>query len=303
MTETPLGKSSMRHPQMAPINTAHPSGAPPPAKKTGRLKPADKKKLDEHDERPMEVVDYQKTCVYIKPADQLHLPADVLEEVLPRQLSAINPRLPLSVVRFSYAESGFKPYVEPEHWVSLLAVESHVLHSSSEDARDQLEKQEDKSLRRQKEKAEGVESLMDASLLENTLENKGLNQFRFSERFSQTAKESFRDRGIATEPPPSVQFCSQATPAEIYDAYVQDLERQAQKTSKGEDKAEDTAESRRDAEMKKQQDMQKETALAKTRAIKILERMVNENLYYDIAVDYKFWEDPADVVRGNDVLL
>lgn len=34
-----------------------------------------------------------------------------------------------------------------------------------------------------------------------------------------------------------------------------------------------------------------------SRAVKIVERMVNQNTYDEIAQDYKYWEDPSDEYR------
>lgn len=35
----------------------------------------------------------------------------------------------------------------------------------------------------------------------------------------------------------------------------------------------------------------------------ILERMINQNIYRDIAHDYRYWEDPADEYRENEGTL
>ena len=57
-------------------------------------------------------------------------------------------------------------------------------------------------------------------------DKKPSNQFNFSERASQTYNNPYRDRNTMTEPPPRVNFSSNATQWEIYDAYVEDFEQQ-----------------------------------------------------------------------------
>ena len=57
-------------------------------------------------------------------------------------------------------------------------------------------------------------------------EKKLTNQFNFSERASQTYNNPFRDRQTMTEPPPRLNFSSNATQWEIYDAYLEDFEAQ-----------------------------------------------------------------------------
>lgn len=37
-----------------------------------------------------------------------------------------------------------------------------------------------------------------------------------------------------------------------------------------------------------------------SKATKIVERMVNQNTYDDIAQDFKYWEDPSDEYRDNE---
>merc|ERR1719274_378776 len=68
-----------------------------------------------------------------------------------------------------------------------------------------------------KRKNEGGETEEDATNLRN--------QFNFSERASQTLNNALRDRGTMTEPPPSVEYSSQCTQWEMYDAYMEDIER------------------------------------------------------------------------------
>lgn len=51
-------------------------------------------------------------------------------------------------------------------------------------------------------------------------EEGGKNQFNYSERAAQTFNNPLRERGVATEPPPVVQFKSTVTQWDIYDTYM-----------------------------------------------------------------------------------
>merc|ERR1719502_2098918 len=75
-----------------------------------------------------------------------------------------------------------------------------------------------------KKKAEGADAEEDATNLRN--------QFNFSECASQTLNNTLRHRGTMTEPPPSVEYSSQCTQWEMYDAYIEDLERKKEMEGK-----------------------------------------------------------------------
>jgi dynein intermediate chain 1 len=57
-------------------------------------------------------------------------------------------------------------------------------------------------------------------------EKKLTNQFNFSERASQSYNNPSRENGTMTEPPPRINFSSNATQWEIFDAYIEDFEQQ-----------------------------------------------------------------------------
>lgn len=66
------------------------------------------------------------------------------------------------------------------------------------------------------------------------------NQFNYSDRASQSYNNPMRERSTMTEPPPRINFASNATQWEIYDAYVEDFE--AQQKNKETKKATKTVE-------------------------------------------------------------
>lgn len=131
-------------------------------------------------------------------------------------------------------------------------------------------------------------------------DKKPSNQFNFSERASQTYNNPYRDRNTMTEPPPRVNFSSNATQWEIYDAYVEDFEQQQKnKTEKKitHGKASD------DKKSKKITAAEQNDEIKIGKSAKIMERMVNQNTFDDIAQDFKYYEDDADEFRDQNGTL
>ncbi|XP_078240303.1 dynein axonemal intermediate chain 1 isoform X3 [Pogona vitticeps] len=131
-------------------------------------------------------------------------------------------------------------------------------------------------------------------------ERKLTNQFNFSERASQTYNNPVRDRACQMEPPPRATFSATANQWEIYDAYVEELQKLEKSKEKEKQKApvakkEDQMRGRKLTSLESQSD--DVTKVAK--ATKIVERMVNQNTFDDIAQDFKYFEDASDDYRDN----
>merc|ERR1711871_1235845 len=125
------------------------------------------------------------------------------------------------------------------------------------------------------------------------------NQFDFAERASQTFNLTLRERSMSTEPPPSATINGFVNQAEIYDTYIRDMERQEYIREKAE-KEKAAAKNGKDAKKKeepkapaagqeKSEDVVHSAAMA--RSLKIIERMVMQNFYDEITMDYKYWND------------
>ncbi|XP_069188642.1 dynein intermediate chain 2, ciliary [Procambarus clarkii] len=141
------------------------------------------------------------------------------------------------------------------------------------------------------------------------------NPFNFSERVSQTLRIPRKTVGQQTDQPPSSTFGASVGLSVIYDAYQHDYVlvlarerlRQADK-----DKDDD----REKKSGKKSSWVTPHTAAAASttpphtdsaeeggglgrilRPTRIMERMVNQNIYDDIIHDYKYWEDTSDDFR------
>lgn len=90
----------------------------------------------------------------------------------------------------------------------------------------------------------------------------------------------------------------------IYDSYAEDFAQQQKEKEKTEKKAGHIHHRKDD---KKKADNTKEAEELNRKYLKcwqILERMINQNIFDDIANDYRYWEDPADEYReGEGTLL
>nr|SVE75482.1 EOG090X0HBC [Daphnia dolichocephala] len=159
---------------------------------------------------------------------------------------------------------------------------------------------------------------------------KGINHFSYCDRATQTTVPPIRSHAIQTEAPPRVCFTSLTNAWIIHDAYHQDLAAQQQKTqqqalinsaaeavNKG---GVPSTTSSSTAAVGSVPDASATTAappLAPTVVFQptgetalspagvarldssahVIERMLNQNTYDDIAQDFKYWEDAADEYR------
>lgn len=158
------------------------------------------------------------------------------------------------------------------------------------------------------------------------------NQFNFSERAAQTFNNPLRERGTSTEPPPTANMsgncsavlmqyftdllgqkgierslsgsCSQW---EIYDEYIMDLEQQKLQEEINKQKAAAkkgggppvaaATEIPDDQENNKPKGANKLHGDDMKKAVKVIERMVNQNTFDEISMDFKYWDDTSDNIR------
>ena len=149
---------------------------------------------------------------------------------------------------------------------------------------------------------------------------KGMNQFSFCDRATQTALVSCRSHGFQTETPPRATFNTSANAWIVYDAYVQD---QLQKKIKSAGKSDEPASVLHAAAVKTDMNLSSKGLIRFARSAHIIERMLNQNSYDEIAqgtylnqrkmlrslftpflnvcfLDFKYWEDSADEFREPD---
>ncbi|NWU68042.1 DNAI1 protein, partial [Pterocles burchelli] len=126
------------------------------------------------------------------------------------------------------------------------------------------------------------------------------NQFNFIERASRTLNNPMRERACQSEPTPCKNFSATANQWEIYDAYVEEL----QKIERSKEKEKPKAQVAKKEEKKKGRKLtslesQGDDIAKITKAAKIMERMVNQNTFDDIAEDFKYFEDASDEYRDQ----
>lgn len=256
----------------------------------------------------------------VKPDDQLQLTDVELKEEFTRILTANNPHAPQNIVRYSFKERQYKQIPSVDQLAIHFSLDGNMLHKDSDEARRQMarlgigdaaseqgaseaadEKGEDGDAEVAETKDEGDGTDTPAPTKEAGGSAKLTNQFNFSERASQTYNNPYRERGTATEPPPRVTFSGSVTQWEIFDAYQEDFERQ----EKSKDKK--VVPGRKEEETKKKKltvvDSQSDDISRVSRAAKIVERMVNQNNFDDVAQDFKYWEDPSDEYRDPEGTL
>ncbi|XP_078265846.1 dynein, axonemal, intermediate chain 1, paralog 2 isoform X3 [Rhinoraja longicauda] len=264
----------------------------------------------------------------MRPSDQLELTEQELKEEITRVLTANNPHAPENIVRYSFKDRSYKQVPLISQMAIHLSLDGNLLHKDSDEAKRQMsrwelpedeepelastpievvpsesaekidteEEAEEPSDAKVTEEEE--EEKEDKEIIKPKQERKIPNQFNFSERASQTFNNPIRENGCQTEPPPRASFSSTANQWEIFDAYEEELARQM--VMKEKPKAQP---SKKDAISKKKLSPIEITGDDISRVgkvSKIVERMVNQNSYDDIAQDFKYFEDPSDEYRDQE---
>ncbi|KAL3866455.1 hypothetical protein ACJMK2_043751 [Sinanodonta woodiana] len=282
--------------------------------------------------------DWMNTKTLVKPDDQLELTEVELKEEFTRILTANNPHAPQNIVRYSFKERQYKQTSSVDQLAVHFSLDGNMIHKDSDEAQRQKAKfgvpepgehtpseageAASAAPAGEAEGAEGKEEPVQTpavqeqpveegtadagddgalSAPERHKEKKLTNQFNYSERASQTYNNPYRERGTATEPPPRASFASNVTQWEIYDAYQEDFEKQEKSKEKK------VIPGRKEEEKSRKKltitETQGDDISRINRASKIVERMVNQNTYDDIAQDFKYWEDPSDEYRDNEGTL
>jgi len=103
-----------------------------------------------------------------------------------------------------------------------------------------------------------------------------------------------------TEPPPRVNFSANANQWEIFDAYQEDFEQNQKKQEKVKPSKVQKSTGKNEKSINAEQP---DDLLKATKSAKILERMVNQNTFDEIAQDFKYYEDDADEFRDQEGTL
>uniref|UniRef100_A0A663NAZ9 Dynein axonemal intermediate chain 1 n=1 Tax=Athene cunicularia TaxID=194338 RepID=A0A663NAZ9_ATHCN len=236
----------------------------------------------------------------VKPPDQLELTEAELKEEITRILTANNPHAPQNIVRYSFKKRAYTPINYVDQMAVHFSLNGNMIPKDSDEGRRQ-------SIRLStaagshcsiffqtagEEEAGGSGTAETAERAEaeepppsGVKEQKLANQFNFIERASRTLNNPMQ--------------------WEIYDAYVEELQKMERSKEKEKSKAqvpkkeEEKKKGRRLTSLESQSD--DITKISK--AAKIMERMVNQNTFDDIAQDFKYFEDASDEYRDHEGTL
>jgi dynein intermediate chain 1 len=128
------------------------------------------------------------------------------------------------------------------------------------------------------------------------------NQFNFQERACQTTNHALREKGKKTNPPEVSEFEREMTQWMIFDAYMQTYENERRREEEEREKVKN-----KDKKVTQVVKVHQEDPLyskSMLRCLKIMERMVVQNLQYQIFDFYRYYEDKSiDPQYKNDRLL
>lgn len=242
----------------------------------------------------------------VKPDDQVELTEKQLEEEITRVLTANDPNVPNNITKYNYKDRAYKqdPEGPMDHLVFHFSRDGNSMHKDSDEAQAQAQAEDSKKQEAERQRKEAAQEALDAGEddMEADAPKTGKNQFNYSERAAQTFNNSLRTRGVATEPPPVVNFFATVTQWDIFDSYIQEYKNQI-----AEDEAAKQAATKKHAptegnepaeKAKKEGDMVHSQKMSN--ALKILERMANQNAEDEVFQDFKYWEDVSDWYRGNE---
>lgn len=239
------------------------------------------------------------------PKDQLQLTEQELDEDVSKALTATDPNVAANHVVFHWKDFEYKnvPPGPSDHVFVHFAMDGCILHTDTDEARQQKQEAEDKADALEEAKrallAKALEAGDDPSSL--TMPTMGKNQFNYSDRAAQTFNHHVKDRMVTTSPPETKTFGATVSQWDVYDSYMAEWEnRQRQAAMQAAAKSKDPKSAAAALETKEEDVIHsKEMGLS----LRVMERMVNQNSQDEIYQDFKFWEDPSDEFRAGEGTL
>ncbi|XP_062476353.1 dynein axonemal intermediate chain 1 isoform X5 [Pezoporus occidentalis] len=270
----------------------------------------------------------------VKPPDQLELTEAELKEEITRVLKANNPHAPQNIVRYSFKERAYKQISHVNQMAIHFSYNGNLIPKDSDEGRRQTMKSttgaekapaETSAEASEETQVKDEQSTGDTQAAgEETAEESGpevaeaaedeeapptkkpekklANQFNFTERASRTLNNPLREKACQSEPTPCKDFSSTVNQWEIYDAYVEHI----QKMEKEKEKEKSKPQAIKKEEVKKKKERKftslefQSNEIAKvSKVAKIMERMVNQNTLDDIIQDFKYFEDESDEYRDQ----
>ncbi|KAM9813373.1 dynein, axonemal, intermediate chain 1, paralog 2 [Neosynchiropus ocellatus] len=243
-----------------------------------------------------------------KLTDPLEMKEKEQKEEITRILTTKNPHAPDNIVHYSFKEGAFKP-VTVDHMAVHFVMEGNLVdknweseaqrrtflpeENGSTDEEDDEEKAKTPATPDDGDEAEeGVEEERPDSVDSKSVKGPKL-KITLIERATQVQHYPLRDKSCQKEPPLFCNFSATANQWEIHDAYTEEL----QKLEKSKQRAVSGAKDG-DSTAKKGNDISRVARVAK-----IVERMLHQNMFDDIAQDFKYFEDASDEFRGQEGTL
>ncbi|KAM9800426.1 dynein axonemal intermediate chain 1-like [Syngnathus typhle] len=236
----------------------------------------------------------------IKPPDQLELTEAELKEELIRTLTAKNPHAPQNLAHYKFHEAAYKLTTAVNHLAVHFVLEGCLEHQDIDETRvttpEELtedatgEEGEDSA---DEEGSGDGDADGDGGEEEEAVEDdipaepKVTNQFNFIERASQTLNNPLQGRSIQTIPPPRRNYIANACQWDIYDVYMEELQKR---------------ENNKDNDINKKIliETPSDDITQVAKSAMLLERMVNQNTFNEVAQDFKYFEDAADEFREQE---
>uniref|UniRef100_A0A0C9RDK3 DYI2_0 protein n=1 Tax=Fopius arisanus TaxID=64838 RepID=A0A0C9RDK3_9HYME len=270
-------------------------------------------------------MDWLRGKIFLKPEDQLQLTEAELQEEIARVLTVQDTRVPDALVEWSWKNMEFVRLPNPPNIITVFDVPGTLLSRDSEEAKTQLGSsyqapeeiaetrvEEENVEAKEEDEDEGeepdddeeakqdgggeVEAVADGDEPKKPI--KVPNQFNFCERGALTYINPVRDMSTQTVPPPTASFNSHVFQWTIYDEYQEDYAAQQQEKEK--DRKSLMPGQKKDEGKKKAQAEALAVNQKMLQAAKTLERMVNQNIFDEIAQDYRYWNDPSDEFKDGE---
>ncbi|KAL7428682.1 hypothetical protein ACHAXM_001375 [Skeletonema potamos] len=249
--------------------------------------------------------------------NQLELTEKELEEDVTRILTGDDPNLPQNVCRFSFKDKCYKPNPpgQGDNMAVHFSLEGCIMHANSEECKRIIAKQEAAvSMAHDGESSDSdgrVEGDSPTTSPASTDPIKAKNQFNFSERASQTFNNPLKSRAVNTEPPLVTQYQDDVSQWKIYDSYKADflVNQKMMENQFTEDKLASmildnkepscSSSPRNSGGGGEQHSLDTIHSETMAKALKIMERLVNQNAQDEIFQDFKYYEDEGDQFREH----
>ena len=236
----------------------------------------------------------------IRPKNQLTLTPDELKEEITRILTADDPNVPRNISKFNYRDKCFKldPPGHSDHMAVHISLEGCSLYIQSHE----YHKQEERERKREEDMASRLTLQKQSGILISSLPQKHKNLFNYSERASQTIHHPLRSRCVSTEQPPVTQYSANVSVWQIYDSYVSDLVILNMEHPDGSGEKRNISFEDRMAVVQGESGTPKDIVHSEemNKALKVTERLINQNAQDEIYHDFKYFEDASDEYRARE---